>query len=434
MALRVVEQAGLSDVGRQREANEDTFVIDEPLFAVADGMGGARAGEIASRMAKDVLEAGDVGDGTPEQRLSRMIRHANRLIYDRAASEESRRGMGTTTTAAILEDRTVTVGHVGDSRAYQLRDGVLTQLTRDHSLVNELLESGQLSPEAAENHPQRSIITRALGPEADVDVDAHSHAARDGDIYLLCSDGLTGMVSDKEIATHVRNAGSLREAAETLVRAANQNGGKDNITVVLFRVANDPDAPEDESALASGETIHQGLSADDVQRAAQTQERSAVAAPPAPRRDAGAPPAQTRPPRATAASRPPAAAQAAPPRRMSDRGSPPRRSAARRSAGALAALVVLAVICAGLLIGARQVYFVGTDDSGLVTLYRGVPYELPLGLELYSEHYPSAVPARSVPARRRQRLLDHEWRSRDDAEDLMRQLERGTLDEGRISE
>src|ERR671917_1562893 len=231
MALRVVEQAGLTDVGRQREANEDTFVIDVPLFAVADGMGGAQAGEIASQMAKEVLESRDEDAGTPEERLIRMIRLANRRIYEKARDDEGRHGMGTTATAAILEGRAVTVGHVGDSRAYRLRDGSLEQLTHDHSLVSELVRSGQLTPEAAENHPQRSIITRALGPEADVEVDAHSHAARDGDVYLLCSDGLTGMVSDREISTHLRNAGSLREAAETLVRAANQAGGKDNITL-----------------------------------------------------------------------------------------------------------------------------------------------------------------------------------------------------------
>ena len=433
MALRVVEQAGLTDVGRQREANEDTFVVDEPLFAVADGMGGARAGEIASQMAKDVLEAGDDDSGTPEERLIRMIRQANRLIYERAASEESRRGMGTTTTAAILEGRTVTVGHVGDSRAYRLRDDKLEQLTRDHSLVNELLESGQLTPEAAESHPQRSIITRALGPEADVDVDAHSHAAREGDIYLLCSDGLTGMVSDDEIAAHLRNSGSLKEAAETLVRAANQNGGKDNITVVLFRVARDPDAPTDDSGPAAGETIHQGLTADDVQAAREQQEQTAVAAPPAPvGRRAPAP----RPPRATAASRPAesrsASRRPAGPVPMSERASR-RRSAPRRIAGALLALILLACVCGALVIGARQVYFVGTDDAGLVTLYRGVPYELPLGLELYSERYSSTVPARSLPRPRRERLLNHEWRSREDAEDLVRQLERGTLDQGRAS-
>ena len=431
MALRVVEQAGLTDVGRQREANEDTFVIDEPLFAVADGMGGAQAGEVASKMAKEVLEAGDEDAGTPEERLIRMIRNANQRIYRLASHEESRRGMGTTTTAAILEGRCVTVGHVGDSRAYRLRDESLEQLTHDHSLVSELVRSGQLTPEAAENHPQRSIITRALGPEADVEVDAHSHAARDGDVYLLCSDGLTGMVSDEEIATQLRNSGSLREAAETLVRAANQAGGKDNITVVLFRVADDPDAAEEESALAAGETIHQGLTADDVEAAREQQEQTAVAAP------AARPGPQPRPPRATAASRPAesryAARRPAGPLPMSERSSR-RRPRGRRIAGALVGFIVLAAVCAAAVIGARQVYFVGTDDAGLVTLYRGVPYELPLGIELYSERYSSSVPARSLQRARRERLLNHEWRSREDAEDLVRQLERGTLDDGRSSE
>ena len=382
MALRVVEQAGLTDVGRQREANEDTFVIDEPLFAVADGMGGAQAGEVASKMAKEVLEAGDEDAGTPEERLIRMIRNANQRIYRLASHEESRRGMGTTTTAAILEGRCVTVGHVGDSRAYRLRDESLEQLTHDHSLVSELVRSGQLTPEAAENHPQRSIITRALGPEADVEVDAHSHAARDGDVYLLCSDGLTGMVSDEEIATHLRNSGSLREAAETLVRAANQAGGMDNITVVFLRVAEDPDATEEASALAAGDTIHQGLTADDVEAARAQQEQTAVAAAPAP---AGRPRPQPRPPRATAASRPAesryATRRPAGPLPMSERSSR-RRPRGRRVAGALGGAIVLAVVCAAAVIGARQVYFVGTDDAGLVTLYRGVPYELALGIEL----------------------------------------------------
>jgi len=407
MALRVVEEAGLSDVGRQREANEDNFLCG-PLFAVADGMGGAQAGEVASQMAVDVLEAGDRDGGTPEERLTRMIRHANRQIYDLAARDESRRGMGTTATAAIVEGRDVSLGHVGDSRAYRYRDGQLEQLTHDHSLVAELVRSGQLSPKAAENHPQRSIITRALGPEADVEVDAHSHSGRDEDVYLLCSDGLTGMISEPEIAGILRSSGSLREAAESLVRAANQSGGKDNITVVLFRVADDPGGGA-EPAPELEETIHQGLTADDVRSAVSEQERSAVAAPPAPRPQVADPPAW-----AVAREE--------------------RRSGLRRAAGILVALLVALAVCGGLYVGARQVYFLGTDDAGLVTLYRGVPYEMPMGLELYGAEYTSSVPARAVPTARRERLLDHEWRSRADAEDLVRQLERGTLERGRASE
>ncbi len=250
MALRVVEQAGLSDVGRQREANEDSFVVSGETFAVADGMGGAQAGEVASRTAAQVVEGGGEGEGTPEERLTRLVREANRLIFDKAQKDEARRGMGTTLTTAMVEDDGVTVAHVGDSRAYRHRDGALEQLTHDHSLVAELERSGQLSPEAAEHHPQRSIITRALGPEADVEVDAHTHRARDGDVFLLCSDGLTGMVSDTEMAAILRSADSLEDAAEALVRAANQGGGRDNITVVLFRVADDEAGRTDDDTLA----------------------------------------------------------------------------------------------------------------------------------------------------------------------------------------
>jgi protein phosphatase len=415
MALRVVEQAGLSDVGRQREANEDNFLCG-PLFAVADGMGGAQAGEVASQMAVDVLGAGDENGGTPEERLIRMIRVANRQIYDLAGRDESRRGMGTTTTAAIVEGRDVSFGHVGDSRAYRFRDGELELLTHDHSLVAELVRSGQLSPEAAENHPQRSIITRALGPEADVEVDAHSHAGRDGDVYLLCSDGLTGMISEEEIAAILRGSDSLEQAARDLVRAANQSGGKDNITVVLFRLAED--AVAQDTAAQGGdaieETVHQGLTAEDVRTAVSEQERSAVAAPPAP--------APT-PPRV-----------AAPQRRVQASSTAQRRGGLRRALGLLVTLVVLAAVGLGLYAGARQVYFLGTDEAGLVTLYRGLPYELPMGVELYSREYTSSVPSRTVPRVRRERLLDHEWRSQDDAQDLVRQLEEGTLDTGRASE
>ena len=409
MTLRVVEHAGLTDVGRQREANEDNYVIAEPLFAVADGMGGAQAGEVASRTAADVFAAGPGEPGSterkPEQLLTELTREANRKIFDMAQSDPSRRGMGTTLTAAMVWPEGVSVGHVGDSRAYRLRDGELEQLTHDHSLVAELQRSGQLTPEAAENHPQRSIITRALGPEADVEVDAHTHTARDGDVYLLCSDGLTGMVSDSEMEALLRGAGSLEDAAASLIKAANQSGGKDNITVVLFRLGEEDEAEgvaDDQSTLSGSETIHQGLTADDVHAAVQEQERAAAKAP---------------------------ATDSTPPPR---RGLPThaRRPVHKRALSAVVALVVIAAIAVGAYLGARSVYFLGTDDSGLVTMYRGVPYQLPLGVNLYSEHYVSSVPARTLSRDRRARLLDHEWRSRADAQDLLRQLERGTLDTG----
>lgn len=406
MALRIVEYAGLSDVGRQREANEDSYVLAAPVFIVADGMGGARAGEVASRTAAEVFEgASDGPEETPEQRLTRLTQEANRRIFELSQSDASRRGMGTTLTAAMVSPAGVSVGHVGDSRAYRLRDGSLEQLTHDHSLVAELERSGQLTAEAAEHHPQRSIITRALGPEPDVEVDAHTHATRPGDVFLLCSDGLTSMVSDGEIESIARGSKALSEAAEGLVRAANQSGGRDNITVVLFRIDDDGREPGADDTLSGSETIHRGLTAADVNSAVAEQERTGT----------------------TTATAP---ATAAPARRHGRRGGES-HGGLRRALGALVGLLVVAAIGAGAWLAARAVYFVGTDDGGLVTIYRGVPYELPLGIDLYSPQYVSSVPARTIGVRRRERLLDHEWRSRADAEDLVRQLERGTLELGR---
>ena len=200
MALRIAEKASLTDVGRQRQSNEDSFLEREPVFAVADGMGGARAGEVASRMAVEAFESAGAEEA-PEELLRDVAREANRRIYEMAQSDSEHAGMGTTLTAAMVSGREVAVGHVGDSRLYRLRDGTLERLTEDHSLVEELVRQGRLTPEEAENHPQRSIITRALGPEPDVDVETFTHRARGGDIYLICSDGLSGMVSEEDMAS-----------------------------------------------------------------------------------------------------------------------------------------------------------------------------------------------------------------------------------------
>ena len=413
MALRIVEQVGRSDVGRQRSANEDSLVIAPPFFAVADGMGGAKAGEVASATAIEVFQGERDSSEGAESQLARIVREANRRIHDLAVSEESYRGMGTTLTAAKITGDDVSLAHVGDSRAYLLRDGELEQITRDHSLVAELERSGQITPEAAEHHPQRSIITRALGPEPDVEVDTYTIAGRDGDLFMICSDGLTSMISDDEVGSILRSAARLDEAAETLVRAANQSGGRDNITVVLFRLGLAPD-----SAAVGGEdeTIAGQLSADDV--------RAAADAPTAGPRSSAKPALAER-----LRDAPGDATIVAAPRRRAEKPAAPRRR--RRRLGALlkglAVLAVLVGLVAGLYALSRQVYFIGTNDAGLVTLYRGVPYELPLGLELYEEEYASGVPARAVPDRRRARVLDHEWRAREDAVDLLRALERGQL-------
>jgi protein phosphatase len=415
--LRIVEQAWRTDVGRQRNVNEDDLVVRPPFFAVADGMGGAKAGEVASAMAADAFEGETDSDEPAEAQLARILREANRRIYELAVKDESHRGMGTTLTAAKVHGDEISLAHVGDSRAYVSRRGQLEQLTSDHSLVAELERSGQISPEAAENHPQRSIITRALGPEPDVDIDTYTVAGKDGDVFLLCSDGLTSMISDEEVASILRSADSLEKTADALVRAANQSGGKDNITVVLFRVAADVSAGGGEE-----DTIAGTLRADEIRAAGgdssepaegrvatsltETELRGRLG-------DRRADTTIVQP-----AERRPRPA----PRR--------RRRGLRMLVKVVAAVAVLAGVVAGLYALSRQVYFVGTNDAGLVTLYRGVPYELPFGVELYEEEYASGVPARAIAANRRGRVLDHEWRGREDAVDLVRALERGELDDG----
>ncbi len=237
--MRLGQVVSVTDPGRRRRRNEDAFVNRPPLFAVADGMGGARAGEIASRLATEALREGRAG-GAGEQRVFELIQAANQRVYQRSETDADASGMGTTITVALVEDGVVAIGHVGDSRAYLIRDGKLEQLTEDHSLVAELLRTGKLSPEEAETHPQRSMITRALGTDPDVDADTFSVEAREGDLFLLCSDGLTSMLADDEILRRVEaNRGDLDRAARELVARANQLGGEDNITVVFFEIADD---------------------------------------------------------------------------------------------------------------------------------------------------------------------------------------------------
>jgi len=230
--------AGVSDTGRRRRRNEDSYVCEPPLFAVADGMGGAQAGEVASRLAAAVLQEVN-GEQLSPGAIAELIQEANRRVFQRSNEDAAASGMGTTLTVALVESSdTVAIGHVGDSRAYRVRDGRLEQLTEDHSLVGEMMRSGKLSAEEAEAHPQRSVITRALGTEPDVDVDTFTVETEPGDVFLLCSDGLTTMVPDREILSLLgASGGDLERAARRLVEAANRSGGEDNITVVVFEIA-----------------------------------------------------------------------------------------------------------------------------------------------------------------------------------------------------
>jgi protein phosphatase len=252
-------------------------------------MGGAQAGEVASSLAADAVKVGNTPDAIEggEDRVAELIQEANRRVHQRAVDDESASGMGTTMTIALFHsDGSVSIGHVGDSRAYLHRDGRLDQLTDDHSLVAELVRRGELSPEEAEVHPQRSVITRALGTDPDVDVDTFTVQAVEGDVFLLCSDGLTTMVDVETIAAVVeRNRHDLRGAARALIREANERGGDDNITAVLFEVAEgEPDDETVESAVQpeDEDTLHPepsgGVAEGDTSIVSVEDIRSAIAA------------------------------------------------------------------------------------------------------------------------------------------------------------
>ena len=221
--LRIAEHWYASDLGRQRQGNEDNFFVRAPLFVVADGMGGAQAGEVASEIAVRSFDD-ELPNGSLPRRSSSVIEDANKRIHEQARADESLHGMGTTTTAAYVDDDEVVIAHVGDSRAYLLRDGELIRLTKDHSLVGELVARGKLTEEQAEQHPQRSVITRALGPEANVQVDVDIFPAKAGDLFLLCSDGLTSMVHEPKLRAAVRGGRLARDARQAPDRRGQRRG------------------------------------------------------------------------------------------------------------------------------------------------------------------------------------------------------------------
>ena len=373
--LKVAEEAHKTDTGRQRQANEDSYFARAPVFAVADGMGGAQAGEVASRIAARAFERGRLTEEAPaEGQLEQIAQHANHEIHKLAQEDSSRAGMGTTLTAAMLRNDEVAFSHVGDSRAYVLRDGQLKRLTKDHSLVEELRRQGRLTEEQAEEHPQRSIITRALGPEPSVNVDTMTFPARDGDVFLLCSDGLTTMVSDDEIREILANSRSLRNAVSKLIDAANRGGGRDNITAVAFRVADAEAKEAEESPTLISRTADQaGLTGERMRDAAD---------------------------------------------RLRGQGPMPRQPKRRRVLGWALAIAAAVVIIGGGLLVARSIYFLGTDQDGNVAVYRGLPYQLPLGVSLYSKQYSIPVQVGTLSEERQSAVTGHDLRGEGDATDL----------------
>lgn len=248
-----VKAYGLTHVGRQRQHNEDSFRVedDAKLFLVADGMGGHAAGEVASRIAVDSISEfilhSKTDDGTwphaydehyrrSTNRLMAAVRLANTRVLEAMRKDARLRGMGTTVVASLVDGDIFSVAHVGDSRAYLIRDHQLSRITNDHSWVFEQVQAGMLTEAEAEKHPLRNVITRALGGALQVAPDASEIEARPGDVYLLCSDGLTGMVPEDEILKVVtENDGDLKRACQALIEAANEHGGLDNVTAVLVK-------------------------------------------------------------------------------------------------------------------------------------------------------------------------------------------------------
>src|SRR3954447_26150604 len=245
---------GATDVGLVRAHNEDRYLADERLFAGADGVGGHKAGEVASQTAVETLHR-EFTEPTTDVLID-AVKLANRTVWSLAETNRDQRGMGTTLTAIALvddgDDERLAIVNVGDSRAYLLQQGELEQLTEDHSLVEQLVREGQLTPEEAQVHPQRSIITRALGLDPEVEVDSWELTPYKGDRLLLCSDGLTNEVSDEEIASTLRTVSDPEEAAQQLVHEAREHGGSDNITCVVQEVLEDDNRSEvASSALAA---------------------------------------------------------------------------------------------------------------------------------------------------------------------------------------
>ena len=359
-----------TDVGRVREGNEDSYLAEHPLFAIADGMGGHSAGEVASETAVKVISDGAAQVSFEDPRsLARLLNNANAAIYTKAQTDAALHGMGTTCTLVMAGEGSAYIAHVGDSRAYRLREGKIEQLTDDHTLVGRMVREGQISPEEAQHHPQRNVITNALGLDSNIAVDLREIEARPGDRLLLCSDGLSSMISDSDIVTAANAAEDPQQAAEALVELALEAGGEDNITVLVV-----------------------DLGGEDT---------------PAP------------PPRRTDTSPGPSSA----PPTTSHRG--------RKWLGAL--LLLLLVLAAAYGAGNWALdnsYYLGVDESGRVTIYQGIPERI-AGFTLAEAVEPSTLSLEDLPPSRHALLrqgmkvesLDEAQSTVSDLSDLAREFQ-----------
>ncbi len=318
-----------TDVGRVRQGNEDSYLLEAPIYAVADGMGGHVAGDVASATAVSVISDG-IAAQPPQDgpALADLVSRANEAIWDKARSDPSLRGMGTTCTMLMVDGDVAHIAHVGDSRAYLLRDGTLRQLTQDHTLVERMVREGRLSAEEAANHPQRNIITRVLGVDANVQVDVLEERIAEGDRILLTSDGLTSMVEPQEIARVLEAEDDPQTAADRLVEMANDAGGEDNVTVLVLHFGRDGSPAPPPRAPARHDT-RPGAQGGDVDEATERLDGT------------------------------------------------PRKRWMRPLVWTLAVVAVLGV--AGF-VTVRWVlsnsWFVGISDAGVVTIYQGIPEEI----------------------------------------------------------
>jgi PPM family protein phosphatase len=373
-----------TDVGRRREVNEDSFLVHEPLFVVADGMGGHVAGDIASTTAVDSIKEQSANARADDlNTLAGLVLGANTRIWEKAEGDPSLRGMGTTCTLLMLDSSKAHFAHVGDSRAYLLRGGKLTQITEDHTLVGRMVKEGRLSSEEAERHPQRSIVTRALGVDSEVEVDLMTVDVAEGDRILICSDGLSSMIDADAIGAILTEEQDPQAASERLIDAANEAGGEDNITVVIVDIGNDRPAAAVATGAARSETAEtpQARAPDPDGEASSSMTYAGsgggVAAPPA---------TELR--------------QAERVETASAEEVPDERPARTWPRKLIVALVIVALLAVGGFFAAQYFlsnsWFVGVNDEGFVAIYEGIPEQV-AGLDLSEEIEASEIRASEIP-------------------------------------
>jgi PPM family protein phosphatase len=379
-----------TDVGQVREGNEDSYLVSEPLFVVADGMGGHIAGDVASSTAVDIISnRADSASSEDPQTLADLVRSANTAILDKAEEDPALRGMGTTCTLALLDRGKAFLAHIGDSRAYLLRDGRLEQVTEDHTLVARMVKEGRIRPEDADHHPQRSIITRALGVEPNIDVDLISLDLRDGDRLMLCSDGLSSMIGSDSIQEGLVENADSQSASDDLVRRANEAGGEDNITVVVIDVVSGGAGGSDDETMAI----------------------SAVPPPPPPKEEPPAPPA----------------------RKEARSPEPVEHTSARRWPKTVAIVLVVLLLLGGgafALINYMRTssWYVGLNADDRVAIFQGRPENL-FGIDLDKEVEATELTLADLPENLRDNVeKGREADSREDAEQIVSDLEQRAQD------